>query len=417
MGGLTLEYVKHLQCVLCGATYEARPAATTCPHCGPAGILDVIYDYDRIASHWDRDAVDRSTDPSHWRFLPLIPVDPATPRPLLRTGGTALLNVPRAAESLGIRELWIKDEGGNPTGSLKDRASSVGVVKALEAGAQVIAAASTGNAASSLGGQAASVGVKTAIFVPHYAAMGKIAQLLMYGANVFAVKGSYTQAYDLCQAAVARYGWYNRSCAVNPYLVEGKKTCALEIAQQLGWKLPDWVAVSTGDGCTIAGIYKGFVDLVQLGWIPRVPKLLSVQAVGSPAIYAMWQTGVLRPAGEDTIADGISVSIPRNAHKAVRAVRESQGTIVLVSDEEIRDAMRWLGRLTGVFAEPAAGATVAGLRKAVADGTIGRGERVVAVVTGNGLKDPKNAIAAVGAPMGVEPDMAALVAALPADLA
>lgn len=411
-----MEFVRHLQCVECGATYEARADATTCPTCGITGILDVIYNYEAISAQFSPQSIDQSPDPTHWRFAPLLPIEPATPRPGLRTGGTPLLDVPRAASALGIRRLWLKDEGSNPTGSLKDRASSVGVVKALEAGASVIACSSTGNAASSLAGQAAAVGMKTAIFVPHYAAEGKVSQLLIYGANVFSVQASYLKAYELCQEAVARYGWYNRNCAVNPYLVEGKKTAGLEVAQQLGWRAPDWVVVSTGDGCTIAGIYKGFADLHRLGWIDRVPRFLSVQAEGSPGIAQFHRTGVLTEVGEETIADGIAVGIPRNARKASRAVTASAGLFILVSDEEIRDAMRWLGRLTGVFGEPAAGAAVAGLRKAVTELIIGPDEEVVCIVSGNGLKDVKNAISAAGAPHKVAPNLGALAAVLPADL-
>ncbi len=411
-----MRFVKHLECVQCGATYVAAPDATTCDQCGPTGILDVVYDHQAIKREWHPDEVEQSRDPSHWRFLPLLPVDPTTPRPALRTGGTPLIESPRAAAALGVHRLWLKDEGANPTGSLKDRASSVGVVKALEAGAKVIACASTGNAASSLAGQAANVGMETAIFVPQSAAQGKVTQLLIFGANVFSVRGSYREAYDLCAQAVGMYGWYNRSCAVNPYLTEGKKTAGLEIAQQLGWHAPDWVVASVGDGCSIAGIYKGFTDLHSLGWISRVPKLLAVQAQGSRAIYDYLLTGALRPAGEATIADGIAVSVPRNATKAVRAIRSSGGRAVLVSDDEIRQAMRWTGRLTGIFAEPAAGAAVAGLHKAVAGGLIGPADSVVAVISGSGLKDIKNAIEAAGAPHSVEPNVAALQAALPAGL-
>lgn len=409
-----MNYVKDLKCVECGATYPAASTATVCPECGIKGILDVRYDYARIAKEWSPARIDDSREPGMWRFEPLLPVDSTRPRPGLRTGGTPLVPAPRAAADLGVRQLWLKDEGNNPTGSLKDRASAIGVVKALEAGARVIACSSTGNAASSLAGHAAAVGMDTAIFVPHYAAQGKVAQLLMFGANVFSVQGSYQQAYALCEEAVQRYGWYNRNCAVNPYLVEGKKTAGLEVAQQLGWDAPDWVAVSTGDGCTIAGIYKGFWELFQMGWIKKLPKMLSVQAEGSCGIYRMDQMGELTEVPENTIADGIAVGLPRNGRKAIRAVRESGGTFMLVSDDEIRDGMRWLGRLTGVFGEPAAGAAVAGLRKAVAQEIIGPEQSVVCMVTGNGLKDVKNAIEAAGAPHRIEPTMASLAAALEA---
>ncbi len=410
-----MEFVRHLQCVECGTTYPAVPTATTCPACGIRGILDVVYDYDAMAARWRPADVERSADSSLWRFAPLLPVDPATTRPPLRTGGTPLLPARRLAEALGLREVWLKDEGGNPTGSLKDRASAIGVAKALEAGAPVVACSSTGNAASSLAGHCATVGLPAVIFVPHYAAQGKIAQLLMFGAHVFSVQGSYQEAYQLCQEAAPRYGWYNRNCAVNPYLVEGKKTAGLEIAQQLGWDAPDWLVVSVGDGCTIAGIYKGFTDLHRLGWIKKLPRLLAVQAEGSQGITRYWRTGELAPAGEGTIADGIAVGLPRNAVKAAGAVNDSGGTFVIVTDDDIRAAMRFTGRHSGVFAEPAAAAGIAGLRQAVTRGIIGPGERVVAMITGTGLKDVKNAIDAAGAPHKVAPDLQALAAALPAE--
>ena len=412
-----MEYVRHLQCLHCGRTYAAEPDRYTCAECGILGILNVVYDYDSIAAHWRPEQVSGSADRSLWRFLPLLPVDPGIPRSPLRHGGTPLVAAPRLATALGVGEVWLKDEGNNPTGSLKDRASALAVVKAQEARAEIITCSSTGNAASSLAGAAASLGLRTVIFVPHYAAQGKVAQLLTFGATVMSVQGKYQEAYQLCEDAVATYGWYNRNCAVNPYLVEGKKTAGLEVAEQLGWQAPDWLAVSVGDGCTIGGIYKAFEDLLALGWISKVPRLLAVQATGSAGIYNYYKSGELSAVQEDTIADGIAVGLPRNALRASRAVRNSGGEFVLVSDDEIRDAMGYLGRWSGVFGEPAAGAAVAGLRKAVAAGSIGPGERVVAMITGTGLKDVKNAIAAAGEPNRIDPSLTSLHAALPGDLA
>lgn len=411
-----MEFVKHLQCLHCGRTYEALPAAYTCPECGFFGILDVVYDYEAIGRRYRPADLDGSDDPSLWRFLPLLPVDPDRPRSPLRHGGTPLIRAPGMAKALGIGTVWIKDEGLNPTGSLKDRASAVAVVKAQEAEASVIICSSTGNAASSLAGACASLGMSSVILVPHYAAEGKVAQLLIFGATVVSIQGSYQQAYQLCEDAVARFGWYNRNCAVNPYLVEGKKTCGLEIAQQLGWDAPDWVVVSVGDGCTIGGIYKGFTDLYQLGWIPRLPKLLAVQAKGSPGIYNYHQTGRVEAVRENTIADGISIGLPRNARRASGAVKDSGGAFLLVGDEEIRSAMRFMGRTAGVFGEPAAGAAAAGLRRAAAEGLIGPNDRVVLVSTGNGMKDSRNAIAATGSPEKIEPTLQAMIDSLPPDL-
>lgn len=412
-----MQFVKHLECLHCGRTYKAEPTRYTCPECDIFGILNVVYDYEAIGRAFSPVDIDASNDPTLWRFLPLLPVDPDVPRSPLRHGGTPLLQAPRLAADLGVGTVWLKEEGNNPTGSLKDRASAVAVVKMQEAGSDVVVCSSTGNAAASLAGAAASLGKQAIILVPSYAAQGKVAQLLIFGAQVLSVQGSYQQAYQLNEEAVAKYGWYNRNCAVNPYLLEGKKTCGLEIAQQLGWKAPDWVVVSVGDGCTIGGIYKGFTDLYKLGWIDRIPKMLAVQAEGSPGIYKYHTSGgKLEAVKENTIADGISIGLPRNAKRASQAVTESGGEFVLVSDQEIRDAMCYVGQKAGVFGEPASGAAAAGLRKAAASGLIGKDERVVLVMTGNGTKDVKNAIDAAGSPTAVEPTLESVIDVLPKEL-
>lgn len=411
-----MEYVRHLECVLCGHTWPAVPTATTCPDCGPTGILDVVFDYDAIARAWDRDRVAASPRQGMWRFLPLLPVEPDGPRGPLTPGDTPLVPAPRLAQALGIGRLWLKDEGRGPTASLKDRASAVGVAKALEAGARVVATASTGNAASSLAGAAAAAGIAAVIFVPRTAAEGKVAQLLVFGATVLQVEGSYADAFRLAGEAIAEYGWFSRLSGINPYLVEGKKTAGLEIALDLGWQVPDWVVVSVGDGCTVAGIARAFEELRRLGWTDRAPRILGVQAEGAPAVAEAFFRGTYRPGPEDTIADGIAVGEPRNHVKAVRRVRASGGTFVLVSDHDIREAMRLTGRLAGVFAEPAAAAAVAGLGRAAREGIVGRDESAVVVVSGSGLKDVRRAIEAGGRPVRIRPDLDAVRAALPAEL-
>jgi threonine synthase len=252
---------------------------------------------------------------------------------------------------------------------------------------------------------AASIGLRSVIFVPERAPEPKVTQLLIFGATVMRVRGNYDQAWELCQRACERWGWYNRNCAVNPYLVEGKKTAGLEICEQLDWQPPDWVAVSVGDGCTIAGVWKGFHDMKQLGLIGSTPKMLGVQAEGAAPVTAAFYSGQeLEPIVPNTIADSIAVGVPRNWTKAVRAVRESGGAMLNVADEEILDAMRYTGRLTGIFAEPAAATAIAGVRRALEQGIVGRRATVVALVTGNGLKDVRSARAAVADPFEVEPD-------------
>lgn len=406
-----MNYVAGLRCINCGRELPAEPGVYTCPDCGSKeGILDVIYDYKRIRRDYTREEISSSSDYTIFRYLPFLPVQADTPRPHLRVGCTPLYQPRGLQKALGMKKLYLKDDGQNPTASLKDRASVIAVVRAVEEKMDTIACSSTGNAASSLAGNAAAMGLKTYIFVPARAPQGKVAQLLIFGANVISVQGNYSDAFQLSAAAIKRWGWYNRNAAINPYLVEGKKTVSLEIAEQLGWKVPDWVVLSVGDGCTIAGVWKGFQDLYQVGWIDRLPKLLGVQSEGCcPLVEAFLQERPWQPAEENTLADSIAVGVPRNPEKALRAVRRSGGTMVAVSDEEILRAMRLLGRTSGVFGEPAGVAGLAGLCRALENGTVSREEEVAVIITGNGLKDTANAIKAAGEPIRVEPDLDRLI--------
>jgi len=403
-----MSFVTGLKCVMCGREYPAR-AAMTCPACGVTGILDVQYDYAAVRRRLTRRALARRDDPTHWRYRELLPIGAAARLPALAVGGSPLRPAAALARHLGVGSLLLKDDGRNPSASLKDRASAVGAVKAVEARKRVIACASTGNAASSLAGMAASLGLRAIIFVPERAPEPKLAQLLVFGATVLRVRGSYEQAWDLCQRACERWGWYNRNCAVNPYLVEGKKTVSLEIGEQLEWRVPAWVAVSVGDGCTIAGVWKGFAELRRLGLTRRTPKLLGVQAEGAAPVTAAFRSGAaLVPVEPHTMADSIAVGVPRNWKKAVDAVRASGGTMVNVTDDEIREAMRATGALAGVFAEPAAAAAVAGLARAARERLIPRRAPVLAVITGNGLKDTRSALEAAPRPVDVPPDLEAV---------
>lgn len=399
------------KCTSCGAVYDAVPGLTTCTKCG--GILDIEYDYSYIRSVLSPDELAARKDYSMWRYREFLPVGGESRLPKLRVGWSPLYKSERLANKLGIKELYIKDDGINPTASLKDRASAMAVVKAEEAGKEIIACSSTGNAASSLAGNAAAAGMKTYIFVPERAPKGKVAQLMMFGATVISVKGDYEETFRLSAEAIDRWGWYNRNAAINPYLMEGKKTVSLEIAEQLGFKMTDYVAISVGDGCTIAGVWKGFKDLYAAGFIDRLPRLISVQAEGCCPINtaAARKTMDWKPQEENTIADSIAVGVPRNPVKALNAIRESDGVVVNVSDQEILEAMRILGRTAGVFAEPAGAAGTAGLRKAIAKGMIPADSSCVTVVTGNGLKDVANAIRAAGEPISIEPDMKLLLSA------
>jgi threonine synthase len=402
------------RCSLCGADYAPDQVQYVCPRHGDSGNLDVVLDYAAINRAASPEAIAASRDFSIWRYLPLLPVgDPGfAGTPLRAVGWTPLYRAERLAASLGLRNVFVKDDGRNPTASFKDRASAVVMARAIEIGAPVIAAASTGNAGAALAGMAAAVARPAVILAPQTAPPAKVAQLLMFGAKVLLVNGNYDQAFDLTLAASREFGWYCRNTGYNPFTVEGKKTAAFEISEQLSvisgqWRAPDWVFVSVGDGNIISGIHKGFKDLLALGWIDKMPKLMGVQAEGSAACANAWRanTETITPVSATTLADSISVDLPRDGVRAVRAVRETGGAYVVVSDDDILAAMRDLARGLAVFAEPAGAAAYAGLAKAVREGIMGADETVVVVVTGNGLKDVKSAMQAAGEAIKVEPNL------------
>ncbi len=408
--------VTSLRCVLCGRLFEPGEVEYTCTSCGMDGTLDILYDYQRAKKELTRDGLARNANFSMWRYSPLMPVTVDSRARHLRCGWSPLYRLPELASELGVRALFIKDDGRNPTGSMKDRASAVAVDRALGLGKRIVACSSTGNAASSLSGFAAVGGLQTYIFVPHTAPEAKVTQLLIYGSYVLLVRGDYAEAFDLSTRAIERHGWYNRNCAINPYLLEGKKTVAMEIAEQLQWNVPDYVFISVGDGCCVSSLYKGFSDLVEVGLIERIPRLVGVQAEGCQPIHRAIQERADRvtfgPA--ETLADSIDVGAPRNWAKALRAIRRSGGTTVAVTDEEILNAMRLLARKSGVFGEPAGVTGFAGLVKmATQGGGLSSSDRVAVVVTGNGLKDIVSARKAVGRPLVVEPNIESLAGKLP----
>jgi threonine synthase len=411
-----LENVLGLKCLICGKLRRPEKVDYVCPDHGDEGILDVIYDYDIISRQISKDTLLGSDIRSIWRYLPLLPIHPESMLPPLSVGWTPLYPSLRLAKKLGIDALWIKDDGRQPTASFKDRASAIAVVKAREIGADIITTASTGNAAAALSGLCASIQQANVIFVPETAPQAKIAQLLVFGSRVFLVKGTYNEAFELCLKASRTYGWYNRNTGFNPFMTEGKKTAAYEICEQLGWEAPDRIFVSVGDGCIIGGLHKGLKDLLALGWIDKIPKLMGVQAAGSNYMYTAWKDkeDILTkpPINAETAADSISADLPRDRIKALAAVNETGGAFVCVEDGEILDAIPELARSTGVFAEPAGAAAYAGLVKAVEQQQVSGDEAIVVLNTGNGLKDIAGAMRAVDLsdtkPFHVEPDLDAL---------
>ncbi len=405
-----------LKCVTCRKTYDPGEIDYTCPACGPLrGTLEVLYDLDRLRKTFNRESLRTNRTNSHWRYLPILPIEKPEYIQPLAVGWTPLYRSPVFEQQWHLHRVWIKDDGRNPTASYKDRASAVAIVKALEKGATVVTAASTGNAASSWAAFTALAGLETVIFVPRNAPRAKIAQLLLFGARVLQVEGNYDEAFDLCVRAAEQWGWYNRSTALNPYLGEGKKTAALEICEQLNWQVPDVVIVPVGDGCIIQGMWKGFRDFYQLGFIERLPRLIGVQAEGSAPLVRAWEQGsdIAEAVRPRTLADSIAVGIPRDQVKALRAVRESGGKFIAVKDEEILQAVQLLARKSGIMAEPAAAAALAGLKSLVEQGELHEGEQVLLQVTGNGLKDIDGVLQAVSqAPLRIEVSLKAVEQAL-----
>ncbi|MBI5535853.1 MAG: threonine synthase [Deltaproteobacteria bacterium] len=407
-----MDHVQSLKCLVCGAEYAPDQIDYVCPKHGDDGIVDVQYRYDRIAASWSKAKLAEDRNMTMWRYRPLMAIREDSPLPPLAVGWTPLYRTDRLAALMGLKNLWVKDDGRQPTASLKDRASAMAVVKGREKGAEIITTASTGNAAAALTGLCASVGQKNVIFVPQTAPAAKVAQLLVFGGTVLLVRGTYDDAFELCLKASKEFGWYNRNTAYNPYMTEGKKTVVLEICEQLAWKAPDRIFVSVGDGCIIGGIHKGLNDLMALGWIDKMPKIMGVQAAGSAAIYQAWKDGTagidMKAIDAQTIADSISAGMPRDRIKALAAARETGGAYIKVSDEEILAQIPVLGQSCGVFAEPAGAASLAGLKKALDDKLVSPDERIVVLVTGNGLKDIASARKSVGEPYVVDANLGAV---------
>jgi len=401
----------HFKCILCGSEYDPKTTRYVCPKHGDDGILDTIFDYKQINATTSRRAISDSRDFSIWRYAPLLPLDDALKSaPPLHVGWTPLYRSTTLGPQFGLSNLYFKDDGRNPTASFKDRASAVVVAKARELGVEIITTASTGNAGAALAGLAAAAKMPTVIFVPQTAPPAKIAQLLIFGARVILVKGTYDQAFDLCLEASKEFGWYCRNTAFNPYTVEGKKTASIELCEQLGWKAPDIIFVSVGDGNIISGLWKGLRDLLALGWIDKMPKLIGIQAEGSAACYNAWKAGTekITVVNAQTVADSISADLPRDGVRAVRAVRETGGAYLTVTDDEILAAIPELARGEAIFSEPAASAVYAGLKKAVKQGLVKSDEKVVCMLTGNGLKDIASAMKVAGAGTVIEPTLDAV---------
>jgi threonine synthase len=391
------------RCTGCQRRYTRGQVRYLCPQCGQRhrpgvpleGVLEAVFDYAAIGAAFDRSRPD-------WSLFCAVESEF---HPAFSVGNTPLVRTEKLGAELGLRDLWVKNDGLNPSGSLKDRASFLVVAEARRVGEKRIVAASTGNAASALAAVCASTDRQALIFVPEKAPRAKLVQMVLYGARVVPVKGSYDDAFRLSLEYTERRGGLNRNTAYHPLTVEGKKTAGLEIWAQLGFQVPDAILVPVGDGVILAGLHKAFLDLQRAGLAESLPKLVCVQVETSDAIHQYIRSGryqnAIRPT---TRADSISVSCPSNAHWARRAVQESQGHSLLVSDVEILEAQAWLARTTGIFCEPAAAAAAAGLRK-LQQGPerLDASARIVVLATGHGLKDVEAPLSRVSIPAAIEP--------------
>ncbi|MEZ4737276.1 MAG: threonine synthase [Caldilineaceae bacterium] len=428
--------ISALHCLRCGTVYPTATAPLYVCDCRPnigsdLGTLAIQYDYTAIQQFITPAQIAADPDHSLARYRLLLPIPDRHWLPPLAVGNTPLLAAPRLGAPLGLQKLFVKDDGRNPSGSLKDRASAIAVARTRQQGYKIVATASTGNAAAALASQCAAVGQPNVIFVPKTAPQAKIAQLLVYGSIVLAIDGTYDQAFDLCIEACHTFGWYNRNTGYNPYMTEGKKTVAFEIAEQLAildfgfgildcsaaedkqskiFQAPDAVFVSVGDGCIIGGVHKGFADLLALGWIEKMPRLYGVQSTQSAALVDAWRRDleIPQPIHATTRADSISVNAPRDAVKALNAVRQSNGAFLAVPDEAILQAILPLARLGAIFAEPAGATAYAGLVAAVRQNLVQPDETIVLINTGSGLKDVPAAMSVTGGITVISPTLDAV---------
>ncbi len=385
------------ECINCNKEYFEKEVKYLCPDCEkintldvpPKGVLKTIYPYDKIKEWFKKDEKNKTL----WSylkergFIDILPINSIKSLPNLRVGNTPLYKIDKLSNSKLPFNLFFKDDSQNPTYSFKDRASAIVSAYAKENGINTIVAASTGNAGSSLAGICAAQGQKAIILVPESAPLAKLTQILMYGAKLIPVKGTYDDAFDLSIAATKEFGWYNRNTAYNPLTIEGKKTVSFELFEQLNFKTPDRIFVPVGDGVIISGIYKGFEDLLNLDIIKKMPIIVAVQSKGSNNIIRNINNKNFQIKASSTIADSISVDIPRNFYMAKQFILDYKGEYLTVSDEEILEASSILSKNTGLFAEPAAATAFAGLLQYQNTNKISTNSNNVVLLTGSGLKD------------------------------
>ena len=403
------------ECVDCKAEYSAGKPIYFCPSCQagnklglpPRGVLKTIYNYTGIRKQYPGNGLFQRLQQE--QFLPLLPLRGMDCWPNLRIGGTPMYMVDkRKGGQVADFEVFLKDDSQNPTFSFKDRASALVSAWARENGIDTLIAASTGNAGSSLAGICASQGQRSLIVVPEAAPLAKLTQILMYGAILVPVRGTYDQAFDLSVKMTEKYGFYNRNTAYNPLTIEGKKTVSYEIFMQLNYQVPDRIFIPVGDGVIFCGVCKGFEDLLNLGIIDRMPILVAVQAQGSSNLIKNLGTDPFVTSPSKTIADSISVDVPRCFHMTAAYLKKYKGEVISVPDAAILQASVQLSKFSGIFTEPAAAAAYAGMLKYRDGGLIPVKSKNVVLLTGSGLKDLSAVQSSIRIPVPVEPDIASI---------
>ncbi|MEI7859033.1 MAG: threonine synthase [Acidimicrobiales bacterium] len=410
-----MDFVSGLRCRECGRTYPAE-ALHVCDYC--FGPLEVTYDYERVTATITRERI-AAGPRTIWRYGDLLPV--ADPNPVdLGAGFTPLVRADRLAAELGLGELWIKDDTANPTGSFKDRVVSVALTKARQLGFKIAACASTGNLANSVAAHAARAGMDSVVLIPHDLEKAKVTMTSVYGGRVFAVEGSYDDVNRLCAELTSEQPeWAFVNVNVRTYYAEGSKTLAFEVAEQLGWQAPDHVVVPIGSGSQLTKVDKGFKELWQVGLLDEEPhvRVSGAQAQGcSPVATAFAEgTDAIRPVKPNTIAKSLAIGNPADGWYALDTIRKSGGSCASVTDGEVLDGIRLLARTEGIFAETAGGVTIASLAKLVSEGVIRPDERVVAMVTGHGLKTVEALANVVGPTATIAPTLESFAEAMAAD--
>ncbi|MCX6247243.1 MAG: pyridoxal-phosphate dependent enzyme [Bacteroidetes bacterium] len=412
----------HYVCVDCLSEYPGDKVIYLCPKCQannredqpPKGVLKTVYNYRQIREWYPAETIFQQLEED--RFLPLLPIRSMESWPGLRIGNTPLYRKDNVIGENKDFEIYLKDDSQNPTFSFKDRASALVSAWAKENGIQTLVAASTGNAGSSLAGICAAQKQKSVILVPAKAPLAKLTQILMYGAGIVPVDGTYDDAFELSVKVSEIFGFYNRNTAYNPLTIEGKKTVSFEIFSQLGFRVPNRVFVPTGDGVILAGVYKGFEEMLLLGVIETMPVIVAVQAAGSPNLVENLDRMEFKVTKSKTIADSISVDVPKNLSMCTGFMKKYKGESVTVTDAEILQASAWLSGSTGLFSEPAAAAAFAGLLKFSKSGNILSGSKNVVLLTGSGLKDLASVQPLLNLPAPVAPDIRSVELAMQAFL-